>query len=341
MAYKLILISAIAFLVTYVMIPIARKVFVDFDIVDRPGKRKVHNKIVPYGGGVAIFIGFMIALLLYKDCAVQISGFLISISLITLLGIFDDKYNLNPFVKLISQSLIAIYIINLGVYIDVEKIFDGRLNDFAYLSYPLTYFWIVGVTNAINIIDGLDGLAAGVSVISALTVATVSLLTGEPVVGAMALFLAAATAGFLPENFKTKIFMGDSGSMLLGFSLAVLSIMASVKLAASFSLLVPIMILAIPIFDTAFAILRRFKNRKSIFVGDSRHLHHRLIDMGFSARQTVLGAYAISVIFGILAVVATQTSHRIGYIIFGFSLIFIIIVGSTIVFFHRKMRPVK
>lgn len=339
MDINLIILVTLSFFVTFLTVPIARKAFINFDIVDRPGERKIHKKIVPYGGGVAIFVGFVTALFLYQGCVTEISGFLVAITLITILGVFDDKYNLNPFVKLIAQSAIAIYIINSGVFIDMEKIIGGRFSEFSYLSYPLTYLWIVGTTNAINIIDGLDGLAAGVSAISALTIAIVSFLSGQPVIGAMALFLAASTAGFLPQNFKTRIFMGDSGSMFLGFSLAVLSIMASVKLAATFSFLVPLMILMIPIFDTVFAILRRFKNRKSIFIGDNRHLHHRLIDMGFSAKQTVLAAYALSTFFGVLAVIASQSSNRVGYILFIASLMTIMIVGLSIVYFHRKIKP--
>lgn len=333
--------AVIAFIATYLFTPLVERSSHALGIVDKPGKRKVHKEIVARGGGVAIFFGFLLSLLFINGCLVEINNFIFAAFLIIFLGVLDDKYNLNPFIKLFFQSVIAIFIIQSGVIINIDKFFGGRLAGYDSLSAPLTFLWIVGITNAINIIDGLDGLAAGVSAISAFTIAAVSFLTGQPVVGAIALSLGAAALGFIPHNMKSKIFMGDSGSMFLGFSLATLSVVASIKLAAAFSFLVPIMILFLPIFDTLFAILRRVKNKEHIFRGDRRHLHHRLLDIGFSPRKTVFSMYLVCVALGMMAVLSTMVRLRYAYYIFGAAILGVTAWAAVIVYFHHKVKPKK
>lgn len=336
---KILILSAISFFVSFLATPWAKKISEKYGLVDDPGlERKIHTEPVPYGGGIAIFLGFLAALLFLNRTSPAITGFTIGSFIIIILGIFDDKLGLNALPKFIFQSLAALVVIYFGIQIDMSVILRGRLTEFSYLSVPITYLWIVGITNAINIIDGLDGLAAGVSTISAFTIAAVAFTNGQVLVAILALIVGFASLGFLPHNLNstTKIFMGDSGSMFLGYALAVLSIMGSVKLAAAFSLFVPVMILAIPIFDMAFAIARRIINRKPIYEGDRKHLHHRLLEMGFSPLQTVIGIYAFSVIFGAMAVYSATVRPRIGYMIFLGSIFLVFIVGWAIVYFHQK-----
>lgn len=338
---KILILSAIAFFVSYITTPWARGISVKFGLIDIPNEdRKIHKESVPYGGGIAIFVGFLAAFLFLNRISPAISGFAIGAFIIIILGIFDDKFGLTALPKFIFQSLAALIVIYMGVKIDMGLILSGRLADFSYLSIPLTYFWIVGITNAINIIDGLDGLAAGVATISAFTISAVAFINGQLTVAVLALIVGFASLGFLPHNFnqKTKIFMGDSGSMFLGFTLATLSIMGSVKLAAAFSLFVPIMILMIPIFDVLFAIARRVITRKPIYEGDKKHIHHRLLEMGFSSTQTVLSIYFFALVFGVMAVVSALVRPRIGYMIFLASIALVFLAGWTVVYWHQRLR---
>lgn len=333
---QIIIAVMIAFLGALVLTPLAKKISLKYGLMDKPDERKVHKGAVPRGGGLAIYAGFVLALMVIGYCSTQIEGFLIGSLIIVTLGLLDDKYGLRAIPKFIFQSIAALVVIYFGIHINMDAFLVGHLSQYTWLSLPLTFFWIVGITNAINIIDGLDGLAAGVSVIAAVAIAIVAFLSGEVAVGALALVVGAAALGFLPHNFKSRIFMGDSGSLFLGFSLAVLSIMGSLKLAAAFTLLVPITILLIPIFDTLFAIVRRLIRRRSIFEGDKRHFHHRLLDLGFSPKQAVLFIYLFSIVFSGLAIYASQVRNRTGYIIFGISLVLLFGVTSVIVYLHQK-----
>jgi UDP-GlcNAc:undecaprenyl-phosphate GlcNAc-1-phosphate transferase len=330
--------ALVALGISFFMTPFVKDISHRLGMVDRPGGRKKHKGVIARGGGLAIFMAFLVSLFFIEGCFVEMQGLVAGMTLIIVLGIMDDKKSLNPFIKLFFQSLAAIIIINSGIFIDISNILGGRISGFEYLSYPLTFLWIVGVTNAINIVDGLDGLAAGLSTISALTVGVVSLIGGNEIVAAMAFALGAASLGFLPHNLKSKIFMGDSGSMFLGFSLAVLSIVGSVKLAASFSFLVPFMILMVPIVDTLFAIVRRVKNKTSIFMGDRRHIHHRLLDLGFSNKQTILIVYLFGLIFSALAIYTTSASNKTGYLSFISSVLLAFLSVFVLVVIHQKME---
>jgi UDP-GlcNAc:undecaprenyl-phosphate/decaprenyl-phosphate GlcNAc-1-phosphate transferase len=334
LTYALI-ISIVAFLVTYLVTPWARKVSQKCGMVDAPNHRKMHTTPIPYGGGIAIFLGFLAAFIIIGSYTPKTTGFIMGAFLLVILGIFDDLKDLKALPKFIFQSIAAIVVINSGIVINMDLILRGHLPGLSFLAIPITFLWIIGITNAINLIDGLDGLAAGVSAISALTVAVVAFINGQAVIGAMALALAFAAIGFLPHNFLNQVFMGDTGSMFLGFSLATLSIMGSVKLAAAFSALVPVMILAIPIFDTLFAIVRRIVMRRPIYEGDKKHFHHRLLELGLSPKQTVIFIYVLSAIFGIMAIVSAEVRPLYGYIIFAGSL-FVVFTGSLfLVYIHQ------
>lgn len=330
------LLFILAFGLSYSLTPWARKLSQKMGMVDVPNHRKVHKIPVPYGGGIAIFLGFLLALFFLFPLSKHIIAFVLAASILVACGIYDDSKGLSAIPKFIIQSLAALIVIWAGISIDMGVLLRGRLSDFQFLAIPLTYFWLVGITNAINLIDGLDGLAAGVSTISAFTLAVVSWMNGSNEVATLALILGAASLGFLPHNFRSRVFMGDAGSMFLGFSLAVFSVLGSVKLAAAFSLFVPVMILAIPIFDTLFAIFRRLASHQSIFEGDKKHLHHRLLEMGFSPLQTVIFIYLLSFLFGAIAIFSAMIRPRDAYIVFLISFVAIFLIIISLVLIHQK-----
>lgn len=333
---KILILSALAFLGSYLLTPWAKKFSAKIGAMDKPNHRKIHKGIIPSGGGIAIFLGFLIAFLFLNRVSPELTGFILGAFIIVLLGIADDILGLSALPKLIVQSLAIFIVMYLGVHIDLNTVLHGRLAAFNFLSLPLTYFWFLGITNAINIIDGLDGLAAGMVTISAFTLACVAFINGQTTVAVLALTLGFSSLGFLPHNFRSRIFMGDTGSMFLGFSLAAFSVMGSVKLAAAFALFVPAIILAIPIFDTIFAICRRIINRRPIYEGDKKHIHHRLLEMGFSPLQTVIFLYIGNVFFGGMAVYSAIVPARTGYMILASAVTLVIILGSTIVFMHQR-----
>jgi UDP-GlcNAc:undecaprenyl-phosphate GlcNAc-1-phosphate transferase len=333
---KILILAALSFLTSFLLTPWLKKISFKIGSFAVPNQRTMHTAPTSTGGGMAIFLGFLAAFLFINRISPEIIGFTVAAFIIVILGIFDDILDLTALPKFIVQSLAAFVLIYFGVRIDVGLILRGHVAEFSYLSIPLTYFWIIGITNAINLIDGLDGLAAGVSTIAAFTISVVAFLNGQLTVAVMALIVAFAALGFLPHNFRSQIFMGDTGSMFLGFSLAALSVMGSVKLAAAFALFVPVMILAIPIFDTIFAILRRIVNRRPIYEGDRKHLHHRLVEMGFSPFQVVMIIYALSVLFGGMAILSATLPPRQGYSLFAATLCIVVFGGWGLVIWHQK-----
>lgn len=324
---KIIILPFIAFFGTIVLTPIIRRLSSKIGAIDKPNHRKVHLTDIPSSGGVAIFFAFLIATLFFNRTTPEVIGFLIGGTVITGIGLLDDIFDLPPITKFFGQILAALIVIYSGVRVEfIANPSGGNLINLGFLSLPFTFLWIVGIANAINFIDGLDGLAAGVSGISAFTIGAVALLTGRVDAAVLAFTLGAASFAFLPHNFseKSKIFMGDSGSNFLGYSLAVVSIMGMVKVAAIFSMLVPMVILAIPIFDTGFAIVRRLLQGKSPFEPDSSHLHHQIAGLGFSHRQTAYIIFTVNGILGLLAIVSTQVSKNISIaiLIFTVSILF-------------------
>lgn len=320
---KIIILPLLAALVTFLAMPVVRKLSNKVGALAVPGERHVHKNSVPSSGGVAIFIGFLIAILFFNNTSPEIMGFLIGGAIITAVGLLDDIFDLPPIVKFFGQIVAALVVIAAGVRIE----FVGNLgagNDGLYylgfLSLPFTFFWIVGITNAINFLDGLDGLAGGVTGIASWTLATVALLSGRYDTAVLAFTLGAAAFAFLPYNFsdspRKKIFMGDAGSNFLGYSLAVLSILGMVKVAAAFSMLIPILILAVPIFDTGFAIIRRVISGKSPFEADRMHLHHRIMDRGISHKKTTCIIYGISLVLGAVAILSMNLNSDIVPIVF-------------------------
>lgn len=316
---KLIILPILAAAVTALLTPVVRNFSHKVGAIAIPSARKIHKNIVPSGGGLAIFAGFLVAALFFNRATPEILGFLIGGTVITGIGLLDDIFDLPPATKFFGQILAALILIYSGVRIEfVGNPAGGGLVNLGFLSLPFTFLWIVGLANAMNFIDGLDGLAAGVAGISATTLAVVAMLTGRYDTMVLAFTLAAASFAFIPFNFseKKKIFMGDSGSNFLGYSLAVVSILGMVKVAAVFSMLVPILILAIPLFDIAFAIIRRLLSGKSPFEPDSLHLHHRIMNKGYTQKQTTFIIYGINIILGVIAILSTQMNEREAIFIF-------------------------
>jgi len=307
-----------SFLLTLILVPFIKKLAFKVGAVDNPSQRKVHCKPMPRLGGLAIYIGFIAMVLITQPINQQIIGLVLGSTIIALLGVVDDIKDISPKVKLAGQILAACVLVAFNIDVDfiTHPFLRGEILPLKYFSIPVTILWVVGITNAVNLIDGLDGLAAGTSTIAALTLAIVGYTQGELLMTVLSLMLAAATLGFLKYNFyPAQIFMGDSGSMFLGFNLSALAIMGFVKSITVISVFVPILILGIPIFDTLFAIIRRYFNGQPIFQADKEHLHHCLLNKGFTHKQTVLVIYAINLLLAGTGVLLTYLTTAQGVLI--------------------------
>ena len=275
-------------------------------LVDLPGERKIHTKPVSRIGGVAIWASTMLTFLClvflsYYPYGSLLSGILLGSSLMFLLGLVDDIYNLNAKFKLFIQIAIATLVYLLGVQISNIPFFGGV--DLGFWSYPITILWIVGISNAVNFIDGVDGLAGSVVTVNAITLAiiAVTMSPSSPISALIGFILAGSMLAFLTYNFNpAKIFMGDSGALFSGFLLATISITGVMK-TATIAILLPFVVLAVPIMDITFSSLRRISKGKSPFVADAEHIHHKLLHAGFSQKKTVFILTSVAIIAGGLA----------------------------------------
>lgn len=297
----------LCFLCSIVITPFVKKLAFKIGAMDRPNQRKVHHKIMPRLGGLAIYISFMLGMLLIDTSKSVHIPLLVGSFVIIVAGILDDVFELSARVKLMFQIVAALIVILWGgaevSFINLP--FGGRV-DFGFFTIPVTLLWIVGITNAINLIDGLDGLAAGVSSIALITISGMAILMGNTYVIAISSIVLVSTLGFLFYNFyPAKIFMGDTGALFLGYMISVMSLLGF-KNVTLISFIVPVLILGVPISDTFFAILRRFLNKQPLSAPDKSHLHHCLLKAGFTHRQTVLIIYAIAAFFGLSALIFSQ-----------------------------------
>ena len=309
-----------ALLVALITTPIVKDLARKWGAVDVPkDNRRMHDHPIPRMGGLAIFLGFLLSVILFlpflgeDGISLQIRGMLLGAVVIVVLGILDDIYVLPAMPKLIVQIVAAVIAVasgNLITVISNPNVFSSELYwELGWLSYPVTVVWVVGVTNAVNLIDGLDGLACGVSTISSMTMLVIALAMAEPEVAILMAALAGGCLGFLPYNLNpAKIFMGDTGSTFLGYVLGVVSIQGLFKYYMLISFVVPFLLLGLPIFDTCFAFIRRIAHGQSPMHADRSHIHHRLIDMGLSQKQAVAVLYVIAAILGLSAVVLTTLS---------------------------------
>ncbi|MEH7504231.1 MraY family glycosyltransferase [Neobacillus drentensis] len=336
------IIAFFAALVTVLIItPFVIKFAIWFGAIDKPNARKVHEKLMPRLGGLAIFIGVIAGYLAGGLYDQKINTISVGALLIIIIGIFDDKYELSAKTKFAGQLLVAFLILASGLKIELVTIPYVGSYELGFWSYPVTIFWIVAITNAINLIDGLDGLSAGVSGIGIATIAIMALLAGKVLIFTLSLILLGSIIGFLFYNFHpAKIFMGDTGALFLGYSISILSLLGLYKSVTLFSFLVPVIILGVPIFDTTFAIIRRIVNKKPISAPDKSHLHHRLLALGLSHRNTVLAIYAFGILFSMSAIIVSKsTMWGSTFIIFGL-LIITEVIAEFIGIVHVKYRPI-
>ncbi|WP_182199835.1 glycosyltransferase family 4 protein [Paraliobacillus salinarum] len=299
----------VCFIIAVILTPYVIKLAIRIGAVDQPNDRKVHTKVMPRLGGLAIIISFYAGFLIFNTGYSEVWPILAGGLIIAIVGFLDDMIQLSAKLKLLGQILAAAITVIGGLQIEFITVPFGDVIEFGYFSIPLTVIWIVGVTNAVNLIDGLDGLAAGVSAIVLITISGLAITMGNPLVALIAFLLLGSTLGFLIYNFNpAKIFMGDVGSLFLGYMISVLAIMGLSKNVTLFSIMVPIIILGVPILDTVFAIVRRVVQRKPLLSPDKLHLHHCLIRLGYSHKQTVIVIYALSSLFSLAAVIFTRST---------------------------------
>lgn len=319
----------LAFIVTFMATPYTIKIARKVGAVDVPkDQRRMHKKAMPKFGGPAVILGFLVAiiyLLIVKSLensidlfgaeqyGMKLLGMFLGIIIISIFCIFDDIITIKPMVKLLGQVLGAIVAVAFGIRIDeITPAFLATNELKEAFSIILTIGWIVGVTNAINLIDGLDGLSAGISVISAVSLLIIFVLNESPLISILLITaLAGALVGFLPFNFApAKTFIGDTGSNFLGFSLSIISILGVAKTYTAAVIVLPLLALGLPIFDTIWAIIRRLikgKSIKAIFKADKGHLHHMIVARGFSQKQAVLILYGIAATFGLFAIITLES----------------------------------
>ena len=326
----------ISFVFTFATTPLVRRLAFKIGAVDVPkDNRRMHKKPTPLIGGLAIVFGFMVSTICfafpYCDKR-ELLGTLLGAAIIVIMGVVDDCKALPAVPKFIVQIIAALVVVFVG---EIKIAVFTNPNIFSenpywvlpeWFSVTVTVLWIVFITNAVNFIDGLDGLAAGVSAIMSISLVFISVRSGEISIAILGIALMGSCFGFLPFNFNpAKIFMGDTGSTFLGFMLATLSIQGMFKSYAVISFAVPLLILGLPLFDASFAMIRRILSGKSPMVADRGHLHHRLIDMGFSQKQTVFILYAISGVLGITAVLLAESGFLRALLLLICVLIFILV----------------
>ncbi|NLV86310.1 MAG: undecaprenyl/decaprenyl-phosphate alpha-N-acetylglucosaminyl 1-phosphate transferase [Clostridiales bacterium] len=321
LAVNILLTILVAFIISFAATPIVKAFAKKVGAIDVPLEaRRVHDHPIPRMGGLAIFLGFLLSVLLFVDIDKQLQGVLLGCVIIVTVGAVDDVVSLNAWVKLVFQIIAAFVAVLHGVKIEIlmNPIFWSSSDYWVlgFMSIPITVIWIVGITNSVNLIDGLDGLAVGVSAISSLTMLVIAVFVADLSVALVLAALLGACVGFMPYNFNpAKIFMGDTGSLLLGYVLSTMSILGLFKFYALVSFAVPLLAIAVPLLDTVFAIIRRVLRGQSPFHPDRGHFHHRLIDMGLNQKQAVAILYSISAVLGLVAVLIT-TSGTIKALIF-------------------------
>ena len=322
-----------AILLAYTLTPIVRVLAFKIGAIDIPrDNRRMHKKPIPRIGGLAIFLSFMTTCLLFCNIDHELMTVLCGSMLMVMLGVLDDIYSLNPWLKLIWQLGVALATVLSGITIDQINI-GGKFVDLGIWSIPITMFWIAGLTNAINIIDGLDGLSCGVSTISSISILFVIVIQGGDYTSALiTLILIGSCFGFLPFNKNpAKIFMGDTGALFLGYTLAVISVEGMFKAHTLISLVVPLIIFALPLTDTTIAIVRRLLAGKSPFSADRGHLHHKLVDMGFTQKESVKILYSICGILGLVAVFMCDKMFEVGIL---FKSVTVALIALTLFFIY-------
>ncbi len=321
----------VALVVAAAMTPIAIAIAPKIGAMDIPkDNRRMHEKPMPRFGGLAVFMGTTVALTFFLYGNEKIMAALIGGTLIYGLGVVDDIRDLDARWKFLGQLAVAVLMYYMGLRIEFISNYGGEgiLRFGVVISFLVTILWITGITNTINLVDGLDGLATGIAAIAALSIAYVAYINGDRygflVVCSAMLAVAGSAIGFLPFNFyPARIFLGDSGAQFLGFMIAALSVVSPMKRSTVVALVVPVLVLGIPIFDTFFAIVRRMINRKPIMQADKGHLHHHLMASGYGQRRAVLMLYGISAIMGMAAVLVSRELYKDAMVLVGIAGIYL------------------
>ncbi len=341
--HTVFIIVLVTFLTSLLLVPIVKKIAIHINAMDEPNERKIHKVPMPRLGGLAIYLSFLLGYILYGEINTQMISILIASFLLIIVGIFDDIKSVPARYKLLVQIIAASIVVIYGKLSFTEISFLGWKFYFnSVINNIIAIAFIVGITNAINLIDGLDGLASGISAIYFLTIAIIAIilnrLGGLDII--LSLIMLGATLGFLFHNFPpAKIFMGDTGSLFLGFMISIIALLGY-KVTTFTSLVVPIVVLAIPIFDTAFAIFRRLLKGQNIAVADKEHFHHQLLKMKYSPVASILIIYAIDISFAAISIFYTLGDNQIAiaiYIVLMILLLFIVL-KTDILFEHKKNK---
>lgn len=351
MTYQYIVIFLIPLILALGLTPLVIRFAKLVGAIDYPNERKVHKDPIPRLGGISIYLSFVISLYILSYIETiniyittkTVFMLIVSATVVLLLGMWDDIRELKPGKKFLGQCIAATIVYIAGFRISTVTSFSGDMMYLGILDYPITLLWIVGITNAFNLIDGLDGLAAGVAIIAGMTIFSISIVKDDIMSAILVLTFVGGIVGFMRYNFyNAKIFLGDSGSLLIGFTLAIFSILSKTKSSTAFSVIFPLLVLGLPIMDTMLSMLRRFIKSlksdqsssrgkysiKSIFYPDKNHIHHQLMNFGFSQRKVVILLYIVSVIFGIGAFTITMVNTLVAVpILIGIALI--IFIGIT------------
>jgi UDP-GlcNAc:undecaprenyl-phosphate GlcNAc-1-phosphate transferase len=306
--------AAIALLVVVLLTPAVGGMARLLGVVDEPDGRRLNRRPIPRLGGIAIFLGIVVPSIAFLDLSGEMRGILLGAAVACVVGAVDDFRGLAPVPKLAGQVLAASIPVAFGTWIDHFTLpFVGAVDLPAAVGVPLTIVWIVAVMNMVNFLDGMDGLASGVCAISGVTFAVISLSLGKPDAAILSAIVAGACVGFLRHNFfPARIFMGDSGALVLGFTLASISVAGLLKTASTVVLFLPLLVLAVPIIDTSFVVAKRLKYRRPISGADRSHLHHRFVDIGFSQRRAALTMWAWTASLGAAALATRFIPFREG-----------------------------
>lgn len=332
------------FILVAIITPLIKRLAFHLNAIDRPNSRKVHTKEMPKLGGLAIFIGFLFGYMLFATPTTEMNAILIGSFIIILIGIFDDVKNIRPKYQFLAQLLAAAIIVFYGgLLLDDLNAFGFYLN-FGIFTYPITLLFILVMINSIKLIDGLDGLAAGIGSIFFLTIGIIAFMLNK--LGGLDIVLSfimlGSTLGFLVHNFyPAKIYMGETGSMFLGFIISVIALIGLKKVTLT-SFVIPLLILAVPLLDTAFAILRRLVNKKAIYQADKQHIHHQLLKMNFSHPVTVLIIYCINILFAATSIIYFLKDSKTGIYIYIILLAIVLwFVDATNIIVKKKKCKLK
>ena len=338
----ILLMVVITFLFTVFFIPVIGKIANHIGALDIPNERKVHKKPIPRLGGLGIYLGFLLGYMIFGKESIQMNSILIGSFIIIITGIIDDIKPIPAKYKFLGQLAGAAIIPIYGGIVLKEITAFGLYIDFGILTIPITILFIVSIINCMNLIDGLDGLAGGLSSIYFITVGIIAMILnnsdGLDVI--LTFVMLGSTLGFLWHNFNpAKIFMGDSGSMFLGYIISVIALLGFKNVTLT-SFIVPLLLLAIPILDTLFAILRRIINHKPISTPDKNHLHHQLLKLHFSQKTTVLIIYFVDILFAIASIIYILKDNTFGIIVYIILLIIVLtfIFKTNIIWDHKKKK---